>query len=216
VRRSGIAKIVALGDSLTRGETGFTLYASKEPVASYPEYLEGFAEAYLRGRQSNVKVEVVNKGVNGDLTSAMLERFPMDVVAEKADYVIILGGTNDVGWSLDLAMIIHNLISIYDAARNKEISAIACSVPSILGFDELIPPRLELNRAIRAEAEKRKIPFLDLFTATADPRNNWLLKAYSADGLHLNSKGYERIANYIFDKWLKTVLDRMPGIVSDT
>ena len=137
----------------------------------------------------------------------MLERLSTDVVDEKADYVIVLGGTNDIGWGLDLATIVHNLTSIYDAAQNKKISAVACSVPSVLGFDELISPRLDLNRAISAEAGKRKMPFLDLFTATADQRNNRLLEDYSADGLHLNSKGYGRLAEYIFEKWLKGVLN---------
>jgi lysophospholipase L1-like esterase len=113
-------------------------------------------------------------------------------------------------------MILHNLTSIYDAARNKRISAVACSVPSILGFDGLIPPRVDLNRAISREAEKRKMPFLDLFTATADRGNNRLLEDYSADGLHLNSKGYQRIGKYIFDNWLKVVLDHTSSVVSDT
>jgi lysophospholipase L1-like esterase len=212
----GTTKIVALGDSLTLGETGFTPSIDDEPVASYPQCLGAFAEEYLRARQMDVRLEVLNKGVNGDLTSGMLERFPRDVVDEKADYVIILGGTNDIGWGLDLPIIIHNLTSIYDAARKKRIGAIACSVPSILGFDALIPPRLELNRAIINEAKKRKMPLLDLFWATADQRTNRLLEDYSADGLHLNSTGYERIAKYIFDRWLKAVLDNTPSVVSGT
>ena len=214
MRRSGIARIVAFGDSLTRGETGFTPYPSEEPAFSYPEYLHGFAQAYLGSHASDVKVEVVNKGVNGDLTSGMLDRFSRDVVAENADHVIILGGTNDIGWGLELATIIHNLIRIYDGALNGGISAVACAVPSILGFDELIPPRLELNRAIRAEAETRKMAFLDLFKPTADPLNNRLLQVYSSDGLHLNSKGYERMASYIFDNWLKAVLSHRLALSS--
>jgi len=156
-----------------------------------------------------MNVEVLNKGVNGDLTSGMLERFSKDVVDEKADYVIVLGGTNDIGWGLDLASITRNLTNMYDSARNHGIGAVACSVPSILGFDELIPPRIALNRAINAETEKRKTLFLDLFTATSDRRNNRLLEDYSADGLHLNSKGYELIGKYVFDGWLKQVLDRL-------
>ena len=159
---------------------------------------------------------MLNKGVNGDLTSGMLERFSRDVADERADYVIVLGGTNDIGWGLDPTMIVYNLTSMYDAAGKNGIRAVACSVPSLLGFDELIPPRLDLNRAINAEAEKRKMPFLDLFTTTADRRNNRLLEDYSADGLHLNSKGYERIGNYIFEKWLKTVLDHAPSVISDS
>jgi len=196
-------KIVALGDSLTVGETGFS---DSEESASYPKYLEILAEEHLRSLQSDVKVNVLNRGVNGDLTSGMLERFSRDVVDEKADYVVILGGANDLGWGFDPAMIAHNLTTMYDAALNKGIVAVACSVPSILGFDELIPPRLHLNRMIRTEAEKRSIAFVDFFTATADPRTNRLSEDYSADGLHLNTRGYQQIGKYIFDKWLRTLL----------
>jgi acyl-CoA thioesterase-1 len=200
-------KIVALGDSLTVGETEFELSDSGQPT-SYPKYLETLAEEHLRSLQSDVKVNVLNRGINGDLTSGMLERFSRDVVDEKADYVIMLGGTNDIGWGFDLAMIAHNLTTMYDTARNKGVGAVACSVPSILGFDGLIPPRLHLNRMIRTEAEKRSIAFVDLFMATADPRTNRLLEDYSADGLHLNIKGYQQMGRYMFDKWLRTLLDR--------
>jgi len=209
-------KIVALGDSLTVGETGFMFSDSEEPAVPYPKCLTVFAQEYLRSHRSVVKVEVLNKGVNGDLTSGMLERFSRDVVDEKPDYVITLGGTNDIGWGLDMATIAHNLTSIYDAAHRKGIGAVACSVPSILGFDDLIPPRLDLNTTIKTEAEKRRIAFLDLFAATADKRNNRLLADYSADGLHLNSKGYMRIARYVFDNWLKEILDQMPNDVAGT
>jgi lysophospholipase L1-like esterase len=204
----GNTRIVALGDSLTVGETGFAFSASDEAVVPYPEYLKLLVEEYLRSRKSNVRVHVLNKGINGDLTSGMLERFSRDVIDERADYVIILGGSNDIGWGLDPAMIANNLSRMYDAALNNGIGAVACSVPSILGFDELIPPRLDLNRLIRKQTEKRTIPFLDIFMATADPRNNRLLEDYSADGLHLNSKGYESVGRYVFDKWLKLVLDQ--------
>jgi lysophospholipase L1-like esterase len=159
-------KIVALGDSLTVGETGFS---DSEESASYTKYLETLAKQHLASLQSGVEVNVLNRGINGDLTSGMLERFSRDVVDEKADYVIILGGTNDLGWGFDPAMIAHNLTTMYDAALNKGIVTVACSVPSILGFDSLIPPRLQLNRMIRTEAEKKSIPFVDFFTAKLKP-----------------------------------------------
>src|SRR5208337_4362493 len=145
-------KIVALGDSLTVGENEFELSDSDE-VASYPRYLETLAEQHLSNLQLDLEVNVLNKGICGDLTSGMLERFSKDVVDEKADYVIILGGTNDVGWGFDPTKITHNLTTMYDTAQNGGIVAVAASVPSILGFDELIPPRLTLNRMIRTEAE---------------------------------------------------------------
>ncbi len=198
-------KIVALGDSLTVGETGVS---DSDESASYPKYLETLAKQHLNSLRSGVEVNVLNRGINGDLTSGMLERFSREVVEEKADYVIILGGSNDLGWVFDPAMIAHNLTTMYDAALNKSILPVACSVPSILGFDALIPPRLLLNRMIRTEAEKKNMPFMDFFTATADPQTNRLLEDNSADGLHLTAQGYQQMSKCIFDNWLRALLDQ--------
>ncbi|HYB67110.1 MAG TPA: GDSL-type esterase/lipase family protein [Candidatus Acidoferrales bacterium] len=197
-------RIVALGDSLTVGETGFPI--SDESV-SYPEYLETLAKQHVVSLQSGVEVKVLNRGINGDLTSGMVERFSRDVVDEKADYVVILGGANDIGWGFESAIIAHNLTTMYDASLNKGIVPMAYSVPSILGFDELIPPRVHLNRIIRTEAEKRGIRFVDFFTATADPQTNRLSEDYSGDGLHLNTKGYRKMGKYLFEQWLRALLE---------
>ena len=202
-------RIVALGDSLTVGENEFELSDSDEYV-SYPRYLEVLAQEHLNRHkhQSGVKVNVVNKGICGELTAGMLERFSRDVVAERANSVIILGGTNDIGWNLDPTMIAHNLGMMYDTALRSRILPVACTIPSILGFDESIPPRLSLNSIIRTQAEKRSIAFVDLFTPTADPQTNRLSEQYSADGLHLNGKGYERMAQCVFDNWLRALLGK--------
>jgi hypothetical protein len=72
-------KIVTLGDSLTVGEAGFS--DSNESI-SYPKCLETLAKQHLTSLQSGVEVNVVNRGINGDLTSCMLERFSRDVVDE--------------------------------------------------------------------------------------------------------------------------------------
>ena len=173
----------------------------------YPKYLETLAKQHLASLESSVGFSVLNRGINGDLTSGMLERFSRDVVDEKADYVIILGGANDIGWGFDPPMIANNLTTMYDLALNKGIVPVACSVPSILGFDAHIPPRLQLNGIIRTQAKERKIAFVDFFTATADPETNRLSEGYSGDGLHLNPKGYQQMGKYMFDEWLRAVLD---------
>jgi len=200
-------KIVALGDSLTVGETEFQFIESVEP-ASYPEFLESIASQYLRSQMVPGTVNVVNRGVSGDLTSGMLERFTEDVVDEKPDYVIILGGTNDIGWGLDSAAITNNLTTMYERAVDNGTAPVACSIPSILGLDDLIPPRINLNRLISREAEKRKIAFVDVFAATADSNTHRLLEEYSEDGLHLTPKGYQQIGKCIFDKWLRIIMDQ--------
>lgn len=197
---------MALGDSLTVGD-GFDW--DSDAYTPYPNYLEALAQRYLNRSQSEVGVKVLNRGVCGDLTSGMLGRFSTEVVSEGADYVVILGGTNDIGWSMDPATIAHNLGSLYDAALKRGIGPVACTVPSILGFDELIAPRIQLNGIIQAEAPRRGMPCVDLFAATADSRTHRLSEQYSADGLHLNGEGYRRVGQCVFDTWLKELLDKL-------
>ena len=197
-------RIIALGDSLTVGESDPTF--SIDVGVTFPEHLEALAQHYLEDHASSTEIRIVNKGMSGDLTSGMLERFNRDVIGEEADYVIILGGTNDIGGNMMPSVITDNLVAMYDSALTADIGPVACGVPSILGVDELIPPRLRLNKMMQAEASKRDIPFVDLFSATADPQTRRLSEQYSADGLHLNSQGYRRIGQSIFDTWLRPLL----------
>ena len=53
-------RIVALGDSLTVGETGFP---DSDESASYPKYLETIAKQHLTSLQSGVEVNVLNRGI---------------------------------------------------------------------------------------------------------------------------------------------------------
>jgi lysophospholipase L1-like esterase len=78
-------KIVALGSSSTYG-TG----ASGE-AATYPSRLAVELGQMLPG----VDIEVVNKGVPGEIASDMMARLERDVLALKPDLVVWQTGTND-------------------------------------------------------------------------------------------------------------------------
>jgi len=200
-------RIVALGDSLTVGlQTQFV--TELEELAPYTRYVEDFAQRHLENTRSDLKLTIINRGGCGELTSDMLQRFQTDVVDHQPQYVIIMGGTNDVGWNHNPSQILMNLRTMYDIAEDNGIRPVACTIPSILGFDELIPLRLRLNDMIESETEKRGMAFIDVFEATADPETNRLLEQYSGDGLHLNNEGYEKIAEVIFNVWLRKVLDQ--------
>jgi len=155
-----------------------------------------------------MKLDIVNRGVSGDLTSDMLARFEREVIEQKPNYVIIMGGANDIGWNLEVNQIFLNLKNSFDLAESHRIEPVACTVPSILGFDDLIPPRISLNSMISREATRRNMAFVDLFTATADGKTKRLLQRYSGDGLHLNTEGYERLGVTIFNEWLRKALDQ--------
>ncbi|HZR45533.1 MAG TPA: SGNH/GDSL hydrolase family protein [Candidatus Manganitrophaceae bacterium] len=180
-------KIIAFGDSLTVG------YQYPDPPAPYAFFLTPL----LPG---DTAISVA--AVSGETTSDMLRRFDRDVLQNRPDWVIILGGTNDLGWSLPADPILKNLTQMYRMALAAKIAPVTCAVPSLLGADDFIPPRVALNRKIEQEANALQIPFVDFFKATCDPGGR-LLEKYASDGLHLNARGYEKMARAVHETLFK-------------
>lgn len=180
-------KIIAFGDSLTLG------YLSPFEATPYAEFLQTLLDP---------QIEIYVAGVSGETTGEMLRRFDRQVIKSRPDYVIILGGTNDLGWRVSIDQIVANLTRMYQTAQKANIIPIACTIPSLLGADDFIPPRLELNRRIQETAKEMKISFADLFTSTADPFGR-LRREYSQDGLHLTPAGYQKIAQTLFESVFK-------------
>ena len=178
-------KIVAFGDSLTRGTQTPTAENPFGKETPYGEFLQEFLGA---------KGEVTISGINGELTEGMISRVDRDVISLRPDYVIILGGTNDLGWGVNPREIYRNLVTLYERARVVGITPIGVTVPSIRGFDDMIPPRQILNRLIIGYCRNQPQPGIDLFTETAEPETLRLADRYSNDGLHLTTEGYRRMA----------------------
>ncbi|HUK57099.1 MAG TPA: SGNH/GDSL hydrolase family protein [Nitrospiria bacterium] len=189
-------RIVAFGDSLTVG------YQS--PTAANPA---GAATPYGRFLQERLgpAAEVLVRGVNGELTAEMAMRLGTDVLPLRPDYVVVLGGTNDLGWGARPSEVMRNLVTIYERVRGAGGRAVAVTLPSILGFDDGIPPRQTLNRLIMEYARSRPQPVVDLFAATAEPETLRLAEAYSNDGLHLTTEGYRRLAELLYEQVFKPV-----------
>ena len=204
---------VAFGDSLTVGfqyPTPFSLWIEETP---YTDFLQAKAEDLLRnlGQLDSFAVRFFNKGVNGDLTSNMLLRFNHDVIGlkPKPNYVIILGGCNDIGWEVPTEEIFNNLKNMYAHARDQAIEPIACTVPSVLGLDPYIPPRLELNSMLREYCVQNDLTCVDLFKATSDPNTNRLTEKFSNDGLHLTTEGYQKIAGTIYSEAIEKIVSKL-------
>jgi len=185
--------IIAFGDSLTRGLQISSGRFDKE--TPYTDYLKP-----MLGNGWKVR----NKGISGELTHEMLERFSKDVVIEKPDVVVILGGSNDVGWGVPAETVIENLKTIIQQAIDAGIKPIPCAIPSIMHNKKLVPPRRKINLAIALFAKNNGIPFVDLFSATSD-EGGMLARQYSSDGLHLSTKGYKLMAKTIYEQGFKKI-----------
>lgn len=139
-------------------------------------------------------------------------RFRNDVISHQPSHVVILGGTNDLGWNAKPADIMRNLVKMYESARAARIVPVPVTVPSIRveeasgspDAEEWIGQHLErrgeLNDLIREYAVSKQLRWVDLFTATAERPTYQLAQEYSNDGLHLTTAGYRLLAQLLYDQ----------------
>lgn len=195
--------ILCFGDSLTAGYQTPSPGHASDGDTPYGHVLQDYLEE--RGR-----VEV--SGICGEVTGEMVLRFRATVLDRRPQMVIILGGTNDLGWNADPAEIMRNLIKMYESARASSIVPVPVTVPSIrvdLGEDnpdaaawvaEHIQRRQRLNALIADYAERKGLRYVDLFAATAEPESLMLAQPYSNDGLHLTTGGYRVFGRLVYEQ----------------
>lgn len=196
-----LSHIMCFGDSLTAG--------FQSPTADNPQ---GDEMPYGRFLQELVgpAVHVSVSGVCGELTGEMAMRFRSAVLAYRPTYVVILGGTNDLGWNAAPSDIMRNLLKMYEQASAAGIKPVPVTVPSIrVGddhsdaegrrwFADHLDRRHQLNRLILRYAESKGLAACDLFSATAEPETQQLAARYSNDGLHLTTAGYRLMAERLY------------------
>lgn len=195
--------ILCFGDSLTAGYQTPSPGHASDGDTPYGHVLQDYLEE--RGR-----VEV--SGICGEVTGEMVLRFRATVLDRRPQMVIILGGTNDLGWNADPTEIMRNLTKMYELARASSITPVPVTVPSIrvdLGEDnpdaaswvaQHIQRRQRLNAMIADYAARKGLRHIDLFTATAEPESLMLAQPYSNDGLHLTSSGYRLFGRLVYEQ----------------
>ncbi|MBD0316011.1 MAG: hypothetical protein ICV75_04890 [Nitrospiraceae bacterium] len=205
--------VMCFGDSLTAG--------FQSPTISHPQ---GRSTPYgarlqeLMGATARVRVN----GLCGDVTGEMVLRFQQDVLDHHPDYVIILGGTNDLGWNAAPREIMRNLLQLYERTRAAGGVPIPVSVPSIrvepgastaeadAWLAAHVARRKELNRLIQEYATGKDLPWIDLFSATAEPETFQLADVYSNDGIHLTDEGYQVFAELVAEVLLPLCRSKRP------
>jgi acyl-CoA thioesterase-1 len=195
--------IVCFGDSLT---AGFQSSTADNPQAIETPY--GWFLQELTGPAVRVSVS----GICGELTGEMTMRFRSAVLAHYPTHVVILGGTNDLGWNALPADIMRNLLKMYELATAAGIKPVPVTVPSIRVGDDLrseegrrwfaehLDRRCQLNGLILRYAALKQLAAFDLFAATAEPETQQLAAEYSNDGLHLTTAGYRLVAERLYEE----------------
>jgi len=184
--------IIALGDSTTAGTPAFM-----SPVEAPPDGRGDVESQYAYWlTKARPDWRVVNRGVNGERSDQIRERFDRDVLGARPAVVVIIAGVNDVYQGRAAAVVIEQLTSMYASARAAGIRVVAGSiVPFNMATADQNARMHAVNEWIRGTADQDpNIWFSDTRAAVADPADPDRLAA-SPDGLHPTSDGYRRMAD---------------------
>ena len=168
----GIQNIILFGDSITQFWSDFD-----------PEFFKTHS--------------LLNKGISGQTTTEMVDRFDNDVINYQPKKVVILAGINDIAENngpIALDAILHNIQIMVNKADQHNIDVILCSLLPANRFywNPKIQPAekvMELNSLLKNYAKLNAIKFVDYFPSMVDA-TNVLLNHYGSDGVHPNSEGY--------------------------
>jgi len=162
------------------------------------------------------EVEVINKGINGNFTYEMNNRFESDVVNNNPEYVFLMGGSNDLIFNIGKAEdVIANIKKIINKAIEANIKIII-GIPLLTdgemaekawsdGVDyNLVNEELILISEQIKEIEKEQditvIDFMETFNNKVNQSNK---EEYLIDGLHPKSKGQKLMFETFNEEFLK-------------
>ncbi|HKK99260.1 MAG TPA: GDSL-type esterase/lipase family protein [Desulfotignum sp.] len=184
-------KIICHGDSLTQGSD-----------MAKPDTWTSLLGNHLR-------VPVVNTGISGDTTAGMLARFSVDVVPQKPDIAILMGGTNDLWYDLDVNLILANLSAMVNQAVFYDIAPVIglplpiCVeqvnrmdwAPPAKGYAYLSGRIRELVNRLAVEARAWEAPVLDFYHLFLDDQAMEKIPWFLADGVHPAKSGHQAMAD---------------------
>ncbi|MGD8990513.1 MAG: GDSL-type esterase/lipase family protein [Desulfobacterales bacterium] len=156
-----------------------------------------------------LKISVINSGIGGDTTGGLLGRFYPEVVQQDADGVLIMGGTNDLWWDLDLKLIRANIFAMVCQASHHDIIPLVGLPPPILvektrqqdfaapegGYARFKDQLKALVKALGLAAGQNEVACLDFHNPFLDGAGNPIEKYFMDDGLHPNPTGHKLMAD---------------------
>jgi len=191
--RQARIRIVAIGDSTTAGTPGW-----RSPIEAPPDGAGDETSQYSYWLvQAHPEWEVLNRGVNGERSDQIKDRFARDVLSATPDAVVILAGVNDVYQGRPASHVQAQLSAMYDEALRATITVVAGSIiPYNTATPEQNERMHEINEWIRDRSDGIRLHYVDSRGAVARPGNIDLL-GDTLDQLHPTAAGYRLMANAI-------------------
>lgn len=175
--------------------TGTMGFLAANPALASPEEVEFvfIGDSITRGWPARLLPPgVVNKGVPGQMTVHMLNRFATDVLSAMPRAVHIWGGVNDLKAGTLESQIVENLFAMAEMALAAGVRPILSAILPARVARDITTPRLSLNAAISAHAIECGIAFIDYAPFLVGP-DGYLSPENTLEGLHLTSAAYAKI-----------------------
>lgn len=146
---------------------------------------------------SKLNIPIKNKGVNGDTTPSMLNRFYEDVILNSPSFVFIMGGTNDLLCGRSVSSILENIEEMITDCLSNNINILLGIPPLIIKemaenlfipspfYDYCSTTLPILRNSLICLCKKFSIPYIDFYDLTL--KN--VYKCIYIDGIHLNFLG---------------------------
>lgn len=142
---------------------------------------------------------IVGRGISGQVTAQMLVRFRRDVLDLAPEYVVIIGGINDIARNLgyiSLENTMGNIVSMCELADAHGIKPVLSTLLPTDGIPwrkELtdVPEQIQtLNQSIRSFAHEKGFALIDFAILMAD-ENGTLKPGLTKDTVHPTLAGYK-------------------------
>ncbi|TDT51340.1 GDSL-type esterase/lipase family protein [Fonticella tunisiensis] len=183
-------KIICIGDSLTYG------------------YGVNKGECWVDLLKKKLDANIINKGQNGNTTTDMLFRFGEDVIFQKPDRVIIMGGTNDLLNGYDHKHIIPKVkIMIEEAIKNDILPVLIIQIPvypdmskkywsSYPDYNRINYELQEYRKWALNYAHEQNIQIIDFYKIFMEYTHNNFEGCY-IDGIHPSAEVHELLCKSI-------------------
>lgn len=145
------------------------------------------------------EVHMVNRGVGGQLAPAMLSRFKRDVIDLKPKAVVIKFCSINIRPHMPLSVLKDGMTMMSRLAQANDIVPIVSTIipagkpEAHIGDFSVVDTLAEFNDWVRRYAAENSFPLID-FAAAIQDEHGFLPREYSVDPVHVNEKGYEKLA----------------------
>lgn len=198
--------ILCFGDSLTAGYCN----DGREYHPYSKELDRMIKEQLVKDDKDDIKINVIESGKFDEcVTKTMYHRLEGMLKQNKFDIVIFLGGTNDIGYNVEVQQICSELERIYQLIlehNDGKCKLIAVSIPCRLDENasntELSSPKTKINEYIFRYCSGNKdndaVAYCDLYKCFNSIDDKEKKKLYDMDQLHFSAKGYNKLAALLF------------------